>query len=668
MLDINTYRQAIQSALPSKRVGLSVYVHIDASRNLHDILKGIIAWACEVARKSSFPFNVVKFGAKVPSLSLLNYPRFVEDAVPALTASAIVDLRTADLSIRQYLDVVTQPVLHRKELLIDASHPEYSKFVDFTALAEQEGLFCSGQSIGTQRNWEQVLKASGVTVRDHCLFKPDGKVVSLNPNALEVRRYRTALSRRRLSNPLQLAGKFGFLDGQHSVFDYGCGKGDDVLFLSQGGVIANGWDPHFCPTNEKAEADIVNLGYVLNVIEDPMERLRVLQEAFSFCRTLLIVSVLVGMPSYAEEARRHRDGYITRRETFQKYFSHGELPLLIEEALGVKGIPLQSGTMFVFRNEDAEQQFRARMASARPNAGVLNRLTYRSLTNDEQVVVQQFWSQCIELGRVPREAEVKEAGNVRTISLSPARSFQLLQKHEIFREFEAAADHRKDELLVQFALAEFDKRLHFKYLPESMQWDIKDHFGTYSGLRERAKTLLFTLSDTKQIESECKSAAMHGVGFILDNRALQCHRHLLPALSPLLQVYVGCALRLLGLRHYFDLVKIHVWSGKITFLTYDAFEEKPVPDLIERIKVRLWQSDIEYYDYVGEYEPQALVFKSLYLSEDDDLYADQERFDNQLMATGIFESLTPQISRSGFKAALQGHGYRISGYEIARTV
>ena len=78
--------------------------------------------------------------------------------------------------------------------------------------------------------------------------------------------------------------RFGFLDGSQSLFDYGCGRGDDLRLLSELKVPANGWDPVFRPGAERQRADIVNLGFVLNVIEDPDERRETLKAAFALAR------------------------------------------------------------------------------------------------------------------------------------------------------------------------------------------------------------------------------------------------------------------------------------------------------------------------------------------------------------------------------------------------
>jgi hypothetical protein len=60
--------------------------------------------------------------------------------------------------------------------------------------------------------------------------------------------------------------------GPHEFFGYtGCGFGEDIQLLRGSGVSAEGWDPHYRPETPLTAADCVNLGYVLNVIEDLRE-------------------------------------------------------------------------------------------------------------------------------------------------------------------------------------------------------------------------------------------------------------------------------------------------------------------------------------------------------------------------------------------------------------
>jgi DNA phosphorothioation-associated putative methyltransferase len=75
--------------------------------------------------------------------------------------------------------------------------------------------------------------------------------------------HRTAMARSRLSRPIALAIDDDVLAPGHHVFDYGCGRGDDIRYLTAAGFTADGWDPVRRPLGQRRSADVVNLGYVL---------------------------------------------------------------------------------------------------------------------------------------------------------------------------------------------------------------------------------------------------------------------------------------------------------------------------------------------------------------------------------------------------------------------
>ena len=73
-------------------------------------------------------------------------------------------------------------------------------------------------------------------------------------------------------------------------------------------------------------ADVVNLGYVLNVIESPSERDAVLRKALQLAQRLLIVAVRVDQGPQWGEA--FNDGLITTRNGFQKLYTQAEFRAL----------------------------------------------------------------------------------------------------------------------------------------------------------------------------------------------------------------------------------------------------------------------------------------------------------------------------------------------------
>ena len=108
-----------------------------------------------------------------------------------------------------------------------------------------------------------------------------------------VQRHKTALGRAHLSRPIRLALTSGLIHQDITLLDYGCGRGDDVRTLSDLGYDCVGWDPAYRPDGELRPAAVVNLGYVVNVIEDPGERVETLRAAWRLASRVLIVAARV---------------------------------------------------------------------------------------------------------------------------------------------------------------------------------------------------------------------------------------------------------------------------------------------------------------------------------------------------------------------------------------
>ena len=102
-----------------------------------------------------------------------------------------------------------------------------------------------------------------------------------------IARHKTAISRTEPSRPI----KFGLADGiithDRPVFDYGCGLGDDLRLLATMGFEACGWDPVHRADAPRHPSAVVNIGYVINVIENPGERQDALRAAWALAEHAL---------------------------------------------------------------------------------------------------------------------------------------------------------------------------------------------------------------------------------------------------------------------------------------------------------------------------------------------------------------------------------------------
>ena len=160
-------------------------------------------------------------------------------------------------------------------------------FSVLTKAEEEAGLYESPSTIGFEENWRRLLEQKGLAHHGHELVQVSDvgqkQRISQRP-ILKIARHRTAMVRDDLSKQVKLLLQYNLLKPGRSFFDYGCGHGNDIQNLKSLGFEAAGWDPTHRTHEALVEADVVNLGYVLNVIEDPAERVEALARAWSLRR------------------------------------------------------------------------------------------------------------------------------------------------------------------------------------------------------------------------------------------------------------------------------------------------------------------------------------------------------------------------------------------------
>ena len=224
-------------------------------------------------------WNIAKLYRSEFRVSFLHYPEFENAPYPALKNSTTIDLSTKTQDKRNYDEHANPPILHRKELMVSKAHPLHEEFSIITAEGESAGLYEDTSVIGHRQSWEFLIRQKGYEIVDGRLFR--GSAVPTRT----INREKTAISRFHLSAPFQAIAKVGYLDGQNTVLDYGCGRGDDMDILEHEGIDVIGWDPNHRPAGTCAPRDIVNLGFVINVIEERNERDEALIRAFSMTKS-----------------------------------------------------------------------------------------------------------------------------------------------------------------------------------------------------------------------------------------------------------------------------------------------------------------------------------------------------------------------------------------------
>lgn len=667
-----------------KSIGIHIYLHGLALEDAAPEQRKLAQVAAEIAGLLlGQDFNIIKFGNDTDPLSLLDYPGFFSEGFPTLRRSWTVNVSTGQVRHRNYEQSLNPPILHRKELLLPQDHPQRDVFTALTAAAEQIGLFDNPISIGFKQAWEALLAQRGYRVVGHELLPIGNDEANTAPfddanPFVGVARHLTALTRYGFSAPMQTLARFGFLDGSKTIFDYGCGRGDDLRGLQENGIEAAGWDPHYAPKQAKRKAHIVNLGFVINVIEDREERLAALMGAYSLAEELLVVSAMLANPA-AVRGNPYGDGVLTSRNTFQKYYDQGELQAYITEALDEEPLPVGPGIFYVFKDKDAEQRF---MVGRQENRRAVLRLSHLSRPEKPQRIgkaeakyqehrelLDALWQTWLDLGRIPDRSEVPQADEIAAHfgSFPAALRFVKSRQEDADAILEQARLSRVDDLRVYFAQWQFDQRKPYRHLEGRLQKDIKALFGDYRAALETGRALLFSAGKLDAIEQACRQAGEQGIGWLEQGESLQLPTGLVVQLPPILRTYVGCGLRLYGDPGGAGLIKIHIRSAKLTLMAFDDFEGKPLPRMVQRVKIKLREQDFDVFDYGGDYEPPYLYRKSRFINEEFPLYAEQQAFDEALDALNLFDLAGYGPPPAVFDTQLAAARWTIEGFNLVRS-
>lgn len=670
-----------------KRVVDDWYIHRIGIEFLEEGLRATVTSALESAPTMAYErANVIKLNLVSLRFSLLRYDDFFDAAFPALLESWSLSAPGEQVTTyRSYLDSLNPPILHRKELLLPPSHPLRSKFEVITRQAEELGLFDDTTTIGFRENWSRLVAEKGYAIVGSD-FVPIGNVepesACIPGGTFEhapVLRHLTALSRWSLSAPVQLLLRHALLSPDKEMFDYGCGKGDDIATLNAQGYSARGWDPFYAADNAITRASVVNLGFVLNVIEDQDERRDALHRAFQAADEVLAIAVMLGSSSIP--GLPYRDGVLTSRSTFQKYFSQEELRQYVQNELGEEVFLVGPGVCFVFKDKSIEQWFTANRYRRR---GLSNRIlkrthnesgvrprkhlnAYERLSGDARGMLTRLWEVALDLGRVPEIDEVPFLPEIEVHVGSFRHAVRFIEATFDQSLLAQAAAVRADDLRLFFAMGQFSKRPPYRSLEVRLQRDIKAFFGDYRTAQNDGMQLLKDAANPDATRAASRIAAEQGIGYLDKEDALHLHATVIDRLPVVLRAYVGCGLLVYGEATESQLIKIHSLSGKITLLEYEGFDASPLPLMIRRIKINIRRQDYEVFEYGGRYEKPHLYYKSRYLNEEYPGYAEQLAFDDELARLELFDSDGYGMPARELADSLELHRRCVCGFSLRRS-
>jgi len=473
-----------------------------------------------------------------------------------------------------------------------------------------------------------------------------------------IARHKTAIRRPSFSLPIKCLLRDGLLNASKTVFDYGCGHGQDLKLLRDMDIPGDGWDPVHRPGAKRERADVVNMGYVINVIENMHERSAALRGAWDLCEQLLVVAAQVEFAAPDKQQTEFADGVITSRGTFQKYYNQHELRAYLESELDGDAIPAAPGVFYVFKDDSAKQQFIA--TRYRRRISVPRRRISELLFEQNQDVLEPLMQTATTLGRLPDAEEFPLAAEVIDRFGSLKRAFALIRRVTDEEPWEEIAQLRAEDLLVYLALSRFQKRPKLSQLPRPIQRDIKAFLGSYRTACARADVLLFRAGDPEAIDAACRGA---NVGQLVDN-ALIIHRSALDCLQPLLRIYEGCARALVGDIDETNVIKLHRFSGKVSYIAYAEFEKDPHPSLRQRIKVTLPTLSIDFFDYSEWDDPPILFRKERLLPKDHALYAKFARLSRHEEQHGVLGNSDMLDRRSKLYSHLHDLNLSLRGHRL----
>lgn len=156
------------------------------------------------------------------------------------------------------------------------------------------------------------------------------------------------------------------------------------------------------------------------------------------------------------------------------------------------------------------------------------------------------------------------------------------------------------------------------------------------------------------------------VGKLLPN-ALYVHRSAVDSLEPLLRIYEGCGRAYLGEIDGVNVVKLHRFSGKISYLFYADFERDPHPALRRCIKLALRSRSIECYDYAKSDNPPILHRKETFLASDHPLRDKFARLTCQEEKHGLLDDTATIGTRAGWQARLDSAGFVLCEHPLVRA-
>ncbi|MDV7353471.1 DNA phosphorothioation-associated putative methyltransferase [Rhodococcus oxybenzonivorans] len=474
-----------------------------------------------------------------------------------------------------------------------------------------------------------------------------------SPAGWTTERHRTAIGRSGLSMPLRQALIDEILVPGNTVLDYGCGRGQDVRRLTHMGIEAQGWDPFYAPDSPLREHEVVMLTYVLNVIEDPTERLHALNAAWQLARKAIVVSCRLDWEQRQVRGQSTGDGLITSRDTFQHFYSTRELRALVEKVTGGHCVSPVPGVVYAFRREEDRLAY----------------LALNTISEFEWATSTDYVSALAEVieftearGRVPMFEEIPPDVAPLLARVSRPNLVRLIQKGADSDRVKEGARKTTLDTLLYLGTSIFNGRARLADLPIPVQADIKYCFNSYREACARADRLLLKIRDDTYI----RGAMRNSVGK-LTATALYVHERATRSMPVVLRLYEHCGFVATGRPAGWNILKLDHRGRRVSWSSYPGFDSDPHPTLDWTFGVDMTTLDTHYQSFVERSNRPLLHRKEEFLDFDDKMASKYRRLTAAEVRAGLYRDPTRIGLETGWKAALEHCGVALKGHRLVKS-
>ena len=452
--------------------------------------------------------------------------------------------------------------------------------------------------------------------------------------------------------PVRQSLRDGIINPSYSVLDYGCGRGQDAARLRQMGITAHGWDPHFAPDTLLEQCDIVLLNYVLNVIEDPGERVDTLSRAWGFATTSMVVSCRLHWEKGSTSATALGDGILTSRNTFQHFFAPREIRDLVEQVTGARCVSPMPGIVYAFRRDEDRFAYLARDAIAEFDW---------TETEDYASAVAEVIAFAESRGRPPVFEEIP-ASLLPQLGKLSRRSLLEIVNRGVSPERMAEGVRRSTlDALLYLGTSIFSGRPSLVDLPLSVQADIRHCFKSYREACARADRLLAKIADDNYIRG-----AMQNSPGKMTASAFYVHRRAVERVAVVLRLYEHCGFVAAGRPEGWNILKLEHRGRRVSWSSYPEFDSDAHPTLDWTYGVDMTSLKAARQSFGDRANRPLLHRKEEFLDPDDPNVQKFKRLTAAEVRAGLYQNPTLIGLENGWASELERCGVMLRGHRLTK--